>query len=230
MKKRLAIAFIVSFGVLLAIVLLVPLIASGADRNPTQALMKSLAEGTASPQSVKAQLAAGADPKWTQAFSRQTLLMLAADGWKFNPDTLDDSSKEADAARDRWNAVSPEICTLLIEAGCDVNARGRDGITPLAMSTTLDCQPEVTKVLLANGADPNPEGVKADKMPLFLSVLSGCPKTAELLIKAGARIPDQTPDGTKSFLKFAEDNTKFAGTPALDAIKAAKAPAASSAK
>lgn len=223
MKKTLVITLIV-IGILLAIFLLVPLIASGSSEDPTRALMMSLAEGTASPESVKAQLEAGADPTWTQPYSKQTLLMLAADGFKFNPDTLNDSAKEAAAEKNRWNAVSPEICTLLIKAGCDVNARGRDGITPLAMSATLSCQPAVSKVLLANGADPNPEGVKADKMPLFLSVLSGCPETAELLIKAGARIPDRIPDSKKSFLEFAEENKKFAGTPALAAIKAAKAP------
>ena len=62
MKKRLAIALGAILVILLAIFLLVPLNTSGTGEDPTEALRKSLAEGTASPQSVKAQLAAGADP------------------------------------------------------------------------------------------------------------------------------------------------------------------------
>ena len=204
MKSKVILIVLLLIGIILCVLVGLPLIGIAQGKQPTDTLATSLAHGTATPESVKALLAAGADPKWVQSLTGQTLLYMTV---------LE--IKESDA---------PEICQILINAGADVNAATMEGRTPL-LATTLDCKTEVAKVLLANNANPNPPGLDVMKTPLVSAVILCCPEITELLIQAGVSIPEKiTDEEGKSYtlLQQAENCEHFAGTPALAAIKAAK--------
>ena len=205
MKSRVILIVLLLIGIILCVLIGLPLIGIAQGKQPTDTLATSLAHGTATPESVKALLAAGADPKWVQSLTGQTLLYMTV---------LE--IKESDAS---------EICRILINAGADVNAATMEGKTPLS-ATTWGCKTEVAKVLLANKANPNPPGPDVNT-PLVSAVVLCCPEITELLIQAGVPIPEKiTDEEGKSYtlLQQAENCEHFAGTPALAAIKAAKTP------
>ena len=50
---------------------------------------------------------------------------------------------------------SPEVVTLLIKAGADVNAKDKYGVTPLHRAAAYNENPEVITILIKAGADVN---------------------------------------------------------------------------
>ena len=203
MKLKVILIVLVSFGIILCVLIGLPLIGIAQGKQPTDTLVTSLAHGTATPESVKALLAAGADPTWVQSLTGQTLLYITVLEIK--------------------ESVAPEICQILINAGADVNAATMKGETPLS-ATKAGCKTEVAKVLLANNANPNPPGVDVMETPLVGAVVLCCPEITELLIQAGATIPKEiTDEEGQSFtlLKQAENCEHFPGTPAFEALKRA---------
>lgn len=172
----------------LAVCLGLPFLSLNQD-TPTTALRMSRVQSTATPQSVKELLQMGADAKWTQPCSGVTLLTLATDTFD-GPDNL--PPEQAKKASARWNAITPEICQILIKAGSDVNARQTDGMTVRTMACSLSCRPELVQLLLENGANPNPQGKSGDG-PLWSAVNSNGPQAAKLLIKAWAKSTGSEP-------------------------------------
>jgi uncharacterized protein len=75
-----------------------------------------------------------------------------------------------------------EIQTILIQAGANVNAKTKDGFTPLHMASV----PEFAELLLRNGADANARALNGDT-PLH-SIAAETDKTdvMEVLLKFGA--------------------------------------------
>ena len=51
------------------------------------------------------------------------------------------------------NNPNPEVLKALLEAGADVNAKNKDGVTPLMPAAGSNPNPEVLKALLEAGAD-----------------------------------------------------------------------------
>ncbi len=74
----------------------------------------------------------------------------------------------------------------LLKAGADVNAKAKDGITPLHTAAAKNSTPAVLEVLLKAGADVNAKG-KDGWTPLhFAAARNPSPAVIELLLKAGA--------------------------------------------
>jgi ankyrin repeat protein len=81
-----------------------------------------------------------------------------------------------------------EMIALLIEHGADVNAKDKNGNTPLI--NTVRCYKDRHKIvdlLIKAGANVHLKN-KAGTTPLFAALRNGCCKSATLLIQAGATI------------------------------------------
>jgi len=79
-----------------------------------------------------------------------------------------------------------EGAEILIAAGADVNAKNKDGWTPLVYATSQGNK-EVVKLLVEKGADINLEGVFTTHRPLYLAVENGHKDLCELFIDKGAK-------------------------------------------
>jgi ankyrin repeat protein/L-ascorbate metabolism protein UlaG (beta-lactamase superfamily) len=128
-----------------------------------------------------------------------------------NPNTYDAVSfliaKGIDVKhRDKFNQTalhqvvvrgSVNVAELLLESGADINAPSLDGRTPLTFATYAANSEEISKFLILNGADVNPDPCKHDKVctcgPNFQTPLHGAARHGQLgmakaLVSNGARI------------------------------------------
>jgi ankyrin repeat protein len=100
----------------------------------------------------------------------------------------------------------------IIERGADVNAReSRRGQTAL-MWAAAGKHPAAVKALVERGADVNAASA-GGFTPLMFSAREGDPDSARLLLAAGARLDDTTPDGESALLVAA---ASVAGVTARD--------------
>jgi len=88
---------------------------------------------------------------------------------------------------------TPEMAALLIGSGADVNARVRDGSTPLHWAATSG-QPDICKMLMENGADVNARA-RDGWTPLHWAAMSGHPDVCKMLIDKGADVNARATDG-----------------------------------
>jgi ankyrin repeat protein len=102
------------------------------DRHGATPLMYAAAVG--SPEAVKMLLAAGADAKIKNAFEATSLT---------------------------WAAANLEKVRLLVEAGADVNARSKQGMTPLLVAASTAGSIDIVRYLIAHGAKLNSTGASA---------------------------------------------------------------------
>jgi len=86
--------------------------------------------GTGTPESVKAAINQGADVNGQDPLYGRTPLMWAA-----------------------WGNLNPEVISVLLKAGADVNMKDANGCTPLLWAAWGNSNPEVITVLLKAGAD-----------------------------------------------------------------------------
>jgi cytohesin len=77
--------------------------------------------------------------------------------------------------------------------GVDVNAKQKDGFTPLSLAAFNDHK-EIVELLIAKGADVNVKD-KYDGTPLHTAAANGHKEIAELLIAKGADVNAETKDG-----------------------------------
>jgi ankyrin repeat protein len=83
---------------------------------------------------------------------------------------------------------NPEIVTLLIEAGADVNAKVNNGLTPLMLAARYTTTPEIVTLLIQAGADVNTKDENGLTPLWFANHLSGSyPEIIKILEAAGAR-------------------------------------------
>jgi len=78
---------------------------------------------------------------------------------------------------------SPEIVTLLLEKGAEIEARDERGMTPLMHAARSSKTPEIVTLLLGKGADPlakDREGKKAIYYAKLNDQLKGTPAFQEL--------------------------------------------------
>ena len=85
------------------------------------------------------------------------------------------------ASGDAAPAGAPEIITLLLDHGAEVNGKGPDGVTALMLAATFTESPARAQMLLDHGADVNAqdsEGVTA----LMIAIDRDAPETFKLLL------------------------------------------------
>ena len=79
----------------------------------------------------------------------------------------------------------PEVVSLLVGAGAEVDARARGGITPLHEAAAENAHSGVVTALVEAGADPNARDLDG-VAPLHLAASSGNPAVVTALVEAGA--------------------------------------------
>jgi quinoprotein dehydrogenase-associated probable ABC transporter substrate-binding protein len=145
------------------------------------------AEEAATLKSLKARLAAGADPSAElsdaiDADDAARVKLLASHGADVNKRDLQGYTPLTSAARQRYS----DLVKLLLDLKADPNVRDRDNMTPLLEAVMRNDVPSV-KLLLAHGADKSalgPEGIDA----LGLAIEERDYDAAKTLIEAGANV------------------------------------------
>ena len=103
-----------------------------------------------------------------------------------------------------WAALTDnaETAGSLIDHGTPVDARDREGRTPLMVAAAFNSI-SVAKLLLARGANPLARDTQNGNMPLDFAAAAGQVEVAKLLLAHGARVQAQGPRNGESPLHFA---------------------------
>ncbi len=98
---------------------------------------------------------------------------------------------DAGATALMWAAVDLAKTQVLLAHGADVNACSDDARTPLMAAASHPGGAAVVKLLLAHGANPNPNSnPSAESSPLLEASLAGDAETMQLLLDRGAEVKD----------------------------------------
>jgi ankyrin repeat protein len=93
---------------------------------------------------------------------------------------------------------SPEVTSLLVEGGADVNAKDIRGMTPLMLAVATDHPDrETIRLLLARGVDVN-AGSLDGETALDWTRKQGAPAIVDMLIRAGATASPRGPSGREA--------------------------------
>ncbi len=96
--------------------------------------------------------------------------------------------------------ANPKIIQILLDSGADVNARDKDGITPLIFATANQLNPEIFKLLLASRAHINDKD-KDGKTPLMIMAkYNPNPEILKLLLASDADVNATDKDGMTPLL------------------------------
>ena len=98
------------------------------------------------------------------------------------------------------NNSNPDVVKALISAGAKVNAKDKDGATPLHFAATNNSNPDVVKALISAGAKVNAKGGIFGLTPLYYAAAyNSNPDVVKALVNAGAEV-------TQAIIKIANDN------------------------
>ncbi len=112
---------------------------------------------------------------------------------------------------DFWKSATPEAVKAVLAGGADVNARTKDGWTPLHFAAGVSKTPAVVTALLKGGADVNAR-LESGETPLqVVAVPSETPSIVTALLEAGADQTAKAEDGQTPF-DLIQKNDKLKGT------------------
>ncbi len=95
---------------------------------------------------------------------------------------------------------------VLISEGANVNAKDKNGRTPLMYAAFISSTPEIVQLLLEKGAELEARDTTGFTPLMFAAGKSSTPEIVELLIEKGAEVNARGPDG-KTPLMFAAWNS-----------------------
>lgn len=182
------------------------------DGRGQSALMRAAAKG--SPENVKLLIAKGADVNRKDSHG-ETALMLAAGRQRYSQLSLIrlllDHGADAQHINDQGQSAlmaaashgQPEVASILMESGADVNGKDANGDTPLmrAAFQAHEYQSVMIRTLLDKGArvgDVNHHGVSA----LMKAAMAGTTASVELLINAGGDVNEKDSDGETQLMRI----------------------------
>jgi len=118
----------------------------------------------------------------------------------------------------------PEVITMRVKSGVDVNAKDPNGMTPLAYALTWGVitgqRPEVAMALMKSGANINEKDPNGG-IPLMYAANNGnAPRLIPAFLKASADAKAKDCDG-KTALDYAKANEKLSGTEAYRQLEVA---------
>ena len=98
----------------------------------------------------------------------------------------------------QWETITPGVVQAMLDSGADVNAKDKDGWTPLLWAA-YNGNAEVISVLLQAGADVNAKKNNGDT-PLLSAVLRENIELISVLLKRGADVNAKDDDGRTPLL------------------------------
>lgn len=136
---------------------------------------------------------------WAAAQAEREIVRLLLDA-RADPNALSNSPEGVHVLTWATSSDSADVIETLIQAGAEVDARGRNGLSPLGKALH-DNGEKAFQVLIKHGADVNYEAIlytthdrrQAMLTPLMATAFSGNPDFVAPLIERGARI-DETND------------------------------------
>ena len=112
-------------------------------------------------------------------------VMICGSGCRVNMELPPSATEKLLSAWDKdIKGSKADYIRILISEGADVNAKNKDGRTPLMDAAKFSNNPEIVTLLLEAGADVNKKG-RSDYTPLMFA---STPEVATLLIEAGADV------------------------------------------
>ena len=102
-----------------------------------------------------------------------------------------------------WCANDLAKVRLLVEKGADVNARTKQGISPLFIAAAHDGNVDVVKFLLDHGADAKAPGPAGATGALMMSARANDTASVKLLLAKGAVAKAQGPNGFTALISAA---------------------------
>lgn len=106
-------------------------------------------------------------------------------------------------------ALHKELVALLLAKGAEVNAKDKDGVSPLHAAALLGI-PEIVEWLLDKGAEINAKSDTTDVTPLYLAARFDRGEVATVLLAHGANIEAQTRSGYTPLTRAAENGNTSA--------------------
>ncbi len=99
-----------------------------------------------------------------------------------------------------------DLARTLIEQGAFVDAQARSGLSPLHFGIQYEgpCSPEMMKLLLMNGADPNVAAVHKHETPFHYACRDGSSEVVQILLDGGAEIDLPNGDGQTGLMLAAD--------------------------
>ncbi len=126
---------------------------------------------------------------------------------------IDDGASVTDALLMATGRSNLAVIEALIKAKADVNARDKNGWTPLIAAASGNSDLAVIEALIKAKADVNARDKKYELTPLMLAArFNSNPAVIEALIKAKADVNARDISGKTAF-DYAEDNPEIKGTP-----------------
>jgi uncharacterized protein len=121
-----------------------------------------------------------------------------------NPNLGDDDSDETPLMR----AMNDEVCSLLIDAGANVNAQRSNGLTALMITSGIWGRLKKMEVLIKAGANVNVKDEDGKTALMYAAEQSDFLAKVKLLVEAGADInaKDNTGNNVLSFATKSENN------------------------
>lgn len=129
----------------------------------------------AKPNIIQNIIAGGANPQ-QKTPSKRTALMIAAES---NP--------------------YPQVCTILCQAGTDVDSRDREGKTALMYAAMNNDNHHITEAIIKEGADPNIQDNQGATALMYAAYNNPEPKVIDVLLQAGANPKILDNDGSSVF-------------------------------